>query len=1355
MVEFRLKSEYENEYLNLFQENGIRISRSYIPNVMIAFHKAWFEGEDIRFAKCDNLILEKRKFETLNGNIRNTGSKNYKISVEDMGFLLFYLFTNSILEKDVISEPDSENNRLKRKKLDKTKFSIEKINQVLNVYFDTDEVSQNSILRLKKFIICISEFSEIGICKLEEFDNKLYVRKLDEYELEEEKNIKEDQILSVTSNQLEQNKVSIKDYITSNTEQYDAIRKEINNLKLKADKIDTKESIASIEKAVLEILNYLQQKAEGLSSNTQSDNIEIRQYIASSKEQYDAILSELNDLKRRNLSTHESESSGNSEKKSNIPAELNHLRQYENGRGVLNEIKIAIKRRLPSWLKNILIKEEYSGIAVIGDDVVIKEKIEFYIPLEFEKIGKEYDDVPQYDTKKGLVEYLWKGAINGKEVDGRTVKYFFIFGGVGQGKSSLLAKLYVKYARFMFDFYGKSVVACFKIDEDLEYKLGAFKQQVRQLEQHNAAPFQYRKVVLLDALDEDLEANYNLERRLGDLKSMLDDFDRIIITCRTQFFDSKKQITNQIKRRFGDKTQALYITKFQPNQINKYLRKRYKYNSKERKIANELIEKFCDKKDFISQPLLLNYMGTLVHENVEESFNINYKSELYEYIIKKWQNQEGAKKVVSNTTNYTQKVYDVAHQVAINIYKKTQSQKATLENLSYDSEFLSNQELTNVIHRIDKDASNLKRRSVFMRNSIGDWFFVHKSFLAFFTGHAAYQIPEFDMVFEYHAGFNPLSKKDQDSASFFYLELMWLKIQEFNNSQKYHTIFCKLKNGMSKTIDQVRLFELPLITILNQRAPNHIDKSAEVYALWAEEQSTLVEWIRCLKNLEQSVKFDFDEDFDFHISMIGNMKNLKNLSIYSSITPINLEELIKFKNIFSLRLWNTKVTHLHLINELKKIQYLYIWRCHLNSTDWNQLNLKNDIEYLELKNSEIPNIDFLRAWHKLKSLNMTGVIINDISPILELENLQYVTFNDIYDENLDVLLQLVKRNKSLTISLNYSLITDEVLGKLFLIKKHINNLMFYGIHLHPRNGSLAKFFDEKIISIDKKHNSLIEGIKSLEGIEKLQELNHETVNIYTYYREGAFYIRKTKNNWEIKCMNESVRKIIKISSFKKFHFEALTFYNYHISDFENFQNFENLKTIGLEYIPSEISRIFNSPIYKKSLHIQDSKDIVIIGNLMYGVYLENLENGIFEELKLSSCEIKEIPVYENCEIKCLELNRTFIKKLENIKTIKGLEILRFIEDSPLNKFDIILSIKTLKELTISVELSRVIEFFDVISQSKIETIIINVFHENSLGRTNIISLGTDVSYFGGMKNTISNYINRIKSAAEEKGLDFL
>lgn len=1044
------------------------------------------------------------------------------------------------------------------------------------------------------------------------------------------------------------------------------------------------------------------------------------------------------------------------EKRDNdIPTELNHLKQYENGRGVLNEIKIAIKRRLPSWLKNILIKEEYSGIAAIGDDVIIKEKIEFYIPLEFEKIGKEYDDVPQYDTKKGLVEYLWKGAINGKEVDGRTVKYFFIFGGVGQGKSSLLAKLYVKYARFMFDFYGKSVVACFKINEDLEYKLGVFKQQVRQLEQHNAAPFQYRKVVLLDALDEDLEANYNLEKRLDDLKSMLDDFDRIVITCRTQFFDSKKQITNQIKRRFGDKTQSLYITKFQPNQIDKYLRKRYKYNSKERKIANELIEKFCDKKDFISQPLLLNYMGTLVHENVEESFNINYKSELYEYIIKKWQNQEGAKKVVSNTPNYTQKVYDVAHQVAINIYKKNQFQKATLENLSYSSEFLSNQELTDVIHKIDTDASNIKRRSVFMRNSTGNWFFVHKSFLAFFTGHAAYQIPEFDMFFEYHKGFNPLSRKDQDSASFFYLELMWLKIQNFNSLQKYHTIFCKLKNGMSKTIDQVRSFELPLITILNQRAPNHIVKSAEIYALWAEEQSTLVEWIRCLKNLERSVKFDFDEDFDFHINTIGNMKNLEILSIFNSSTPINLEELIRFQNIFSLRFQNTRIKNLHLINQFEKIQDLYIWTCNLDFTNWNQLHLKSNINRLELKNSEIPNIDFLRKWYKLKHLDMTGVIIKDLSPILELKNLAYVTLSDIYDENLDTLVLLVKNNKDLTISLNYSLITDEVLQKLSLIKEHINNLMFYGVHLHPRNDSLTNFFNKKMVRIDRKHFFLM---KSIEGLEKLQTLNTETIKLHIDYNKGSLQITKSNHIWEIMCINEKGWQSIKIAQFKKFNFEVVALHSYHIEDFEILENFENLKRIALSYIPSKTTKVFNSISHKKSLHIQENTDdLIIAGGRMIGTYLENLENGVFEEVKLSLYQVKEIPNYKNCEIKHFHLYKTDIKELKNLKTIRGLQKLSFHQyTGGIKNYDFLLSIKKLEELTITIELTRLREFLNVLLQSSIKFIELRIITFNEINDEEpFFLLGRAVSSYGGMEKTVKSILKDVKIVAEEKGLNFI
>jgi hypothetical protein len=205
MVEFRLREEHEKAYLNLFQEGGMPIKRTYIPSVMVAFHEAWFQDEkETVFDKCGTFILKKRVFSTLNYNIRNTGRKNYKISLEDMGFLLFYLFTLSSLDKNIISKQKLGNGKPNSINLDKRNFSLDEINKVLNVYFDTSEVSESSFLQLKKFIECISKYSKIGFCTLHQINNVFFVRELEEDELkkdnEEAFKVKtEDKILSSTT----------------------------------------------------------------------------------------------------------------------------------------------------------------------------------------------------------------------------------------------------------------------------------------------------------------------------------------------------------------------------------------------------------------------------------------------------------------------------------------------------------------------------------------------------------------------------------------------------------------------------------------------------------------------------------------------------------------------------------------------------------------------------------------------------------------------------------------------------------------------------------------------------------------------------------------------------------------------------------------------------------------------------------------------------------------------------------------------------------------------------------------------------------------------------------------------------
>ena len=91
------------------------------------------------------------------------------------------------------------------------------------------------------------------------------------------------------------------------------------------------------------------------------------------------------------------------------------------------------------------------------------------------------------------------------------------------GKSSLLVML--KLLHLMGLWPSDDEVVLLKLASDTINKIKSIQGQ-------------HRHVLLLDALDEDPESSGRLIARLGELLKASTDFRRVIITCRTQFFES-------------------------------------------------------------------------------------------------------------------------------------------------------------------------------------------------------------------------------------------------------------------------------------------------------------------------------------------------------------------------------------------------------------------------------------------------------------------------------------------------------------------------------------------------------------------------------------------------------------------------------------------------------------------------------------------------------------------------------------------------------------------------------------------------------------------------------------------------
>lgn len=1157
-------------------------------------------------------------------------------------------------------------------------FSIETINQFLNQYFDTRQTNSKNLIHLNELVKRFSPQLDIGLCELKHNrDVGLYIKKVDDIQ-----DLIDEEQTTPTS------KATVNNFIISIKEGYDNILSELDYLKQKHEvisssnnkseshQVDVKGFITSIEKNYNDIrleLSLLREQNQTLhltNNNSKLYPIDVQSFMTSIEKKYDSIFNELNQLKQKDqllfsnnvLKNQQNSSIFSGNNFNNIPVELKHLRKYEKGyQSWYEEFFFTLIKVLPFWLKKILYKERYERIVQIGSGELVRQKIAYYIPLDFEFKGTEYDNLSlteikllQKETKQGLVDYLWKEAIQGGKK-----KYHFVFGGIGQGKTALLVKLYAQYHRFLFDFIDNRIVVYFNIDENLETKLDIFNHQVKYIE--NKTGDQYETVVLLDALDEDYEANSNVSKRLSDLKKILDKYNRVVITCRTQFFDSNDHIRREIEGIFKyENCRIAYIQKFKPKQINKYLKKRYKFRSQERKIAYELIKEYCDKRDFISQPLLLSFMDLLVDKKVDNRLEIEHKTQLYQYIIDRWQEKEAIKKSnsKSNIESHKNKIYTVAHQVAINIYKRDIIKTANYENKTLEiGNALSNDELTTILTKIDTNVLETKKRSVFMRDSIGNWFFVHKSFLDFFTGHAAYQIPEFDTIFEYHKGFDPSKKKDQNSASFFYTELMWLKIKQGNTKiGGYKTLKFNISGKDYILMQNINISDIPKVKYFRQiSSSQHFElKEFEL------EQLELLKWVRCFKNLESRIELKYVSPIDFDINQLGNMAKLNNILIWNNSKAINIREFQKFKDIKIINLANESVNNFHSIYQMNTLKQVHLMNCTVTNFNTHNEHLVL-IEAASFVNIKLDSIQFISQWKNIEYLNFLHTNIQDLSPILNLNKLKEITLIDVSVDNIKVLHKLYLKENLIQLNLEYTSITDEIFQALSFIKKQISKLTFYGVVLFRQQIDIL--YENQLLYLNPQqwsnnYNSPSSERFSFDSIVKLRRISHDIMqNICIMFENRYHYVAM---NWRIEWIiqleapNKQFTRV-SISQLSIYQFETIIMAWYVINDFEVLNNFKRLKQIYVSYVPNEyqLQAVFNKKEERKSLCIAYTQG--------YDLDLAPLKNLYFEEFEIRehSGKLFNLEVLQSCSIDILTFNTMPLIELgyiTNIQTLREIHI---------------------------------------------------------------------------------------------------
>lgn len=208
--------------------------------------------------------------------------------------------------------------------------------------------------------------------------------------------------------------------------------------------------------------------------------------------------------------------------------------------------------------------------------------------------------------------------VNDKK-DGRN--HLFILGDAGMGKSSLLLMLKIE---------------SMKSFSKTKFKFELNKIGPNTLSEIDSIENKVDTILLLDALDEDVNSWGNVRSRIREIVKATLEFKKVIITCRTQFFpveDRNLLHSSGVINLFDYRITALFISLFKEKEIDEYLKKKFNKNKSKINIAKRAVGRM---KELRARSLVLSHIDDLLATNTP--YNDVYT--VYEAMLSAWLNRE-------------------------------------------------------------------------------------------------------------------------------------------------------------------------------------------------------------------------------------------------------------------------------------------------------------------------------------------------------------------------------------------------------------------------------------------------------------------------------------------------------------------------------------------------------------------------------------------------------------------------------------------------------------------------------------------------------------------------------------------
>jgi hypothetical protein len=393
------------------------------------------------------------------------------------------------------------------------------------------------------------------------------------------------------------------------------------------------------------------------------------------------------------------------------------------GTVIVGIIKFAhwLALRNNQWLLNENLRPYFSASDV-------DRATRYYIPTKFQNVSPAADEEPgkshMASAKQLLMPMFLDTVFKNKNAE---TKYYLILADAGMGKTTFLINLFLNYAR-------NPVRNLSGSNDDQPIKLFPLGSPDIWADIKNIKN-KRDTILLLDAFDEDIKAVDDYDARMKEILKKTKDFKEIIITCRTQFFPSDKEIPDDTGyTTFGGdqepvKFQRVYLSVFDEEDINKYLKKRFSFfQFSKRRKAFEIVKK---SPNLVMRPMLLSY----INDFVEADRTFNYSYEIYEVLIEKWIEREskkhGIRKKYDSEEKYQDLLLNFSRALAVNLYEKRGEREGyfiTKADIIADTGGFQ-------ITDVDNDSlgeTEVRSKSLLNRDAEGKYKFSHKSILEYF-----------------------------------------------------------------------------------------------------------------------------------------------------------------------------------------------------------------------------------------------------------------------------------------------------------------------------------------------------------------------------------------------------------------------------------------------------------------------------------------------------------------------------------------------------------------------------------------------------------------------------------------------